>query len=479
MSKFNQTRSAGGVEGEPGPGPAKSSRRMFVKSYGCQMNVYDAGKMADVLAPEGYAETTLLEDADLVILNTCHIRERATEKVFSELGKLRALKAVRAAEGRQTKIVVAGCVAQAEGEEIFRRQKAVDVVVGPQSYHRLPELLRRAQSTPAVLDTEFPAESKFDHLAAPGPGVIRKRGVAAFVTVQEGCDKFCTFCVVPYTRGAEVSRPVEDIVSEVETLAAEGVREVSLIGQNVNAYHGETREGAVASLADLAARIAEVPGIARIRYTTSHPNDMDATLIEAHRDQPCLMPFLHLPVQCGSDKILAAMNRKHKGAEYLALVAEIRAARPDIALSSDFIVGFPGETEEDFGATLDLIEKVEFASAFSFKYSARPGTPAAEAENQIPDAVKAERLLRLQTRLDQQRHAFNRKMVGRALDALIEKPGRHAGQIAGKTPYLQTVQMEGSVDRIGEIVRVEIIAAGANSLFGRILPEQPAREAFR
>ncbi len=479
MSEFNQMRSAGGVAGEAGPGPAKSSRRMFVKSYGCQMNGYDAGKMADVLAPEGYAETTLLEDADLVILNTCHIRERATEKVFSELGKLRALKAVRAAEGRQTKIVVAGCVAQAEGEEIFRRQKAVDVVVGPQSYHRLPELLRRAQSTPAVLDTEFPAESKFDHLAAPGPGVIRKRGVAAFVTVQEGCDKFCTFCVVPYTRGAEVSRPVEDIVAEVETLAAAGVREVSLIGQNVNAYHGETREGAVASLADLAARIAEVPGIARIRYTTSHPNDMDATLIEAHRDQPCLMPFLHLPVQCGSDKILAAMNRKHKGAEYLALVAEIRAARPDIALSSDFIVGFPGETEEDFGATLDLIEKVEFASAFSFKYSARPGTPAAEVENQIPDAVKAERLLRLQTRLDQQRHAFNRKMVGRALDVLIEKPGRHAGQIAGKTPYLQTVQMEGSLDRIGEIVRVEIIAAGANSLFGRILPEQPAREAFR
>jgi tRNA-2-methylthio-N6-dimethylallyladenosine synthase len=478
MSGFDQARAAGEVLGEPGSGPAKSPRRLFVKSYGCQMNVYDARKMADVLAPEGYAETAVLEDADLIVLNTCHIRERATEKVFSELGKLRALKAARAEAGRETKIVVAGCVAQAEGEEIFKRQKAVDVVVGPQSYHRLPELLHRAKTSRAVLDTDFPAESKFDHLGAPGLSEIRKRGVSAFVTVQEGCDKFCTFCVVPYTRGAEVSRPVEGIATEVERLAGGGVREVSLLGQNVNAYHGETRDGVPASLAVLTARLAEVPGIARIRYTTSHPGDMDASLIKAHRDQPALMPFLHLPVQSGSDKILAAMNRRHKCSDYLAFVGDIRAARPDIALSSDFIVGFPGETKEDFDATLDLIEKVEFANAFSVKYSARPGTPAAEVQNQIPEAVKSERLLRLQTLLDQQRRTFNRKMIGRVLDVLIEKPGRHAGQIAGKSPYLQPVQMEGSLDRIGEIVRVEIVASGSNSLFGRLLPDRPAREAL-
>ena len=479
MSGFDQARSAGAVSGEPEPSPAKSPRRLFVKSYGCQMNVYDARKMADVLAPEGYAETALLEEADLVILNTCHIRERATEKVFSELGKLRALKAARAEAGRETKIVVAGCVAQAEGEEIFRRQKAVDIVVGPQNYHRLPELLRRAKTSRAVLETEFPAESKFDHLAAPGPSEIRKRGVSAFVTVQEGCDKFCTFCVVPYTRGAEASRPVEGIAAEVAMLAAGGVREVTLIGQNVNAYHGETRDGATTSLAGLTSRLAQVSGIARIRYTTSHPGEMHASLIKAHRDQPCLMPFLHLPVQSGSDKILAAMNRRYKRSDYLALIAEIRAARPDIALSSDFITGFPGETEEDFGATLDLIEKVEFANAFSFKYSARPGTPAAELQNQIPEAVKLERLLRLQAILDRQRLSFNRKMAGRKLDVLIEKPGRHAGQIAGKSPYLQPVQMEGSLDRIGDIVRVEIVSSCGNSLFGRLLPDRPAREALR
>ena len=457
----------------------KSLRRLFVKSYGCQMNVYDAQRMADVLAPEGYAETAFLEEADLVVLNTCHIRERASEKVFSELGKLRVLKAARAEVGQETKIVVAGCVAQAEGAEVFRRQKAVDIVVGPQSYHRLPELLRRAETSRAILDADFPAESKFDHLAAPEPDIIRKRGLSAFVTVQEGCDKFCTFCVVPYTRGAEVSRPVEDIAAEVGMLAAAGVREVSLIGQNVNAYHGQTKDGTAASLALLIARIGEVPGIARVRYTTSHPGDMDASLIEAHRDQPCLMPFLHLPVQSGSDKILAAMNRRHTRADYLAIIADIRAARPDIALSSDFIVGFPGETEADFGATLDLIGQVEFASAFSFKYSARPGTPAAELDKQIPEGVKSERLLRLQTLLDRQRRAFNHKMVGRALDVLIEKPGRHPGQIAGKSPYLQPVLMDGGVDRIGEIVSVEIVSSGGNSLFGRLLPDRPAREALR
>ena len=479
MSQFDKTGATGEILEEPRPNPVTTPRRLFVKSYGCQMNVYDAQRMADVLAPEGYAEAAHLEEADLVVLNTCHIRERASEKVFSELGKLRAIKAARAKVGQETKIVVAGCVAQAEGAEIFRRQKAVDVVVGPQSYHRLPELLRRAESSRAVLDADFPAESKFDHLVAPEPDAIRKRGVTAFVTVQEGCDKFCTFCVVPYTRGAEDSRPVEDIAAEVEMLAAAGVREVSLIGQNVNAYHGQTQEGVTASLAALIARIGGVPGIARIRYTTSHPGDMDASLIAAHRDQPSLMPFLHLPVQSGSDAILARMNRKHTRADYIALADEIRAARPDIALSSDFIVGFPGETEDDFGATLELIEQINFASAFSFKYSPRPGTPAAELDDQIPEAVKAERLLRLQTLLDQQRYAFNRTMVGRVLDVLIEKPGRHKGQIAGKSPYLQPVLMDGSTERIGEIVSVEIVSSEANSLFGRLLPEQPAREALR
>jgi len=477
MSSFDRLLAARNVSGETGQ--SSPPRRVFAKSYGCQMNVYDTHRMTDLLAREGYAETDRIEEADVVVLNTCHIREHAAEKVFSELGKLRALKAARAADGRKTKITVAGCLAQAEGAEIFRRQKAVDIVVGPQSYHRLPELLRRAETSREVLDTDFPAESKFDHLATPSPHQIRTRGVSAFVTVQEGCDKFCTFCVVPYTRGAEASRPVEGIVAEVELLAAAGVREVSLIGQNVNAYHGRTPEGAFASLAGLISRVAEVPGIARIRYTTSHPGDMDASLIQAHRDQARLMPFLHLPVQSGSDKILAAMNRGHTRADYIALIAEIRSARPDIALSSDFIVGFPGESEEDFAATLELVEEVEFSNAFSFKFSSRAGTPAAELRDQIPESVKSERLTRLQTILDRQRQTFNARMTGRTLDVLIEKRGRHAGQIAGKSPYLQAVQIEGSLDRIGEIVRAEIVSAGANSLFGRLLPDRAACEAPR
>jgi tRNA-2-methylthio-N6-dimethylallyladenosine synthase len=443
------------------------------------MNVYDAQRMADLLAQDGYAETACPEDADVIVLNTCHIREHAGEKVFSELGKLRGIKAERALRGQQTKIVVAGCVAQAEGEEIFRRQKAVDAVVGPQSYHRLPELLRRAESGQRAADIDFPASSKFDHLASPPPQRIKARGVSAFLTVQEGCDKFCTFCVVPYTRGAEASRPVASIVAEAERLAAAGVRELTLLGQNVNAYHGRTLEGSTVMLAGLCARLAKVPGIARIRYTTSHPRDMDASLIAAHRDEPCLMPYLHLPVQSGSDKILAAMNRKHTRADYIALAAEIRSARPDIALSSDFIVGFPGESEDDFAATLDLVETVGFAGAFSFKYSPRPGTPAAELQNKVPEDVKSKRLSRLQALLGEQRRAFDRKMVGRTLDVLIEKPGRHKGQIAGKSPYLQAVQMEGGADRIGEIVRVEIVSAGAHSLFGRLLGNLAPHEAFR
>jgi len=448
-----------------------------VQSFGCQMNVYDAQRMSDLLAPEGYAETERADDADLVILNTCHIRERAAEKIFSELGKLRLLKAARARAGKATKIIVAGCVAQAEGGEIFRRQKAVDVVVGPQSYHRLPELLRRAETERGLVETDFPAEAKFDFLVAPSPQQIRKRGVGAFVTVQEGCDKFCSFCVVPYTRGAESSRPVADILDEIETLAAAGVREVTLLGQNVNAYHGEDDAGSAASLGRLCALIARTPGIARIRYTTSHPGDMTADLIEAHRDEPALMPFLHLPVQSGSDRILAAMNRKHDRAAYLALCAEIRRARPDIALSSDFIVGFPGETDDDFEATLDLIETVGYASAFSFKYSPRPGTPGAELPDQVEEDVKSARLARLQDLLERQRQAFNHATVGKTLDILIEKRGRHLGQIAGKTPYLQAVQLDGEAELIGEIVPVEIIAAGSNSLFGRLAPSLDGQRA--
>ncbi|MGH8514242.1 MAG: tRNA (N6-isopentenyl adenosine(37)-C2)-methylthiotransferase MiaB, partial [Gammaproteobacteria bacterium] len=406
--------------------------------------------------------------ADLVILNTCHIREKAAEKVYSELGRVRAVKQARRARGLDTMIAVAGCVAQAEGSEILERAQVVDLVVGPQSYHELPALLGRVRDGgERVVATDFPAKDKF--LSLPERPIVRAQP-SAFITVQEGCDKFCTFCVVPYTRGAEASRPVDGIVAEVEMLAAAGVREVTLIGQNVNAYHGQMPDGAFASLASLIKRVAEVPGIARIRYTTSHPGDMGASLIAAHRDQASLMPFLHLPVQSGSDKILAAMNRRHARDDYLAIIADIRAARPDIALSSDFIVGFPGENEEDFAATLDLAEKVEFANAFSFKYSPRPGTPAA-LQDQIPETVKSERLARLQMVLDAQRRTFNAKMVGRTLGVLIEKPGRHAGQIVGKSPYFQAVQVEGSLDRIGEIVRAEIVSAGTNSLFGRLVPD--------
>jgi tRNA-2-methylthio-N6-dimethylallyladenosine synthase len=443
-------------------------KKVFVKSYGCQMNVYDAERMADVLAPEGFTETAVIEEADLVILNTCHIREKAAEKVYSELGRVRQVKRAREAEGRETKVVVAGCVAQAEGREIQRRAPVVDVVVGPQSYHRLPELIERAGRGRGVVDTEFPIESKFDRLPA-----VRGRGVTAFLTIQEGCDKFCTFCVVPYTRGAEISRPVAKIVAEAERLAGAGVREITLIGQNVNAYHGEGPDGRVWPLGRLLHRIAEIPGIARLRYTTSHPRDMDDALVAAHRDLPALMPYLHLPVQAGSDRILAAMNRKHTGGEYRRIIDNVRAARPDIALSSDFIVGFPGETAADFEDTMRLVAEIGFASAFSFKYSPRPGTPGAEMPDQVPEPVKAERLARLQELLETQRQAFNRGTIGRTLDVLLEKPGRHPGQLAGKSPYLQAVQLETDRHRAGDIVSVRIVRAGSNSLFGEAA-ERPA-----
>jgi tRNA-2-methylthio-N6-dimethylallyladenosine synthase len=453
----------------------KQPRKLFVKSFGCQMNVYDSQRMADTLAPQGYVETAAAEDADLVILNTCHIREKAAEKVYSELGRVRRLKEAAATDGRHLTIAVAGCVAQAEGEEILRRAPAVDLVFGPQSYHRLPELLARAARNGKAIDTDFPLDDKFDHLAAPSAQAVRARGVSAFVTVQEGCDKFCTFCVVPYTRGAEVSRPVARILAEIERLADAGVREVTLIGQNVNAYHGAGQNGRTTSLAQLLERAAAIAGIERLRYTTSHPRDMGDDLIAAHRDLPKLMPQLHLPVQSGSDRILAAMNRRHTSADYLNIVDRLRAARPDLALTSDFIVGFPGETERDFAATLALVEQVGFSGAFSFKYSPRPGTPGATMADQIDDAVKSERLHRLQAAIEGQQQAFNRRCVGRTFDVLFEKPGRYGGQLVGRSPYLQPVQVSAPQSLLGEIAAVTVTEVASNSLFGT-LAHASARE---
>jgi len=443
-------------------------RKVHVKSYGCQMNVYDSHRMTDLLTRDGYAETATPEDADLIILNTCHIREKAAEKVYSELGRIKKLKRQAELAGRSLTVAVAGCVAQAEGEEIVRRAPVVDVVVGPQSYHRLPALLAKAGRGVKVVDTEFPAEDKFEHLAPATTPATRARGVAAFVTVQEGCDKFCTFCVVPYTRGAEASRPVAGIVAEVERLAAAGVREITLIGQNVNAYHGDGDGGRPATLGDLLRRVAAVPGVARLRYTTSHPRDVDASLIAAHRDLAALMPQLHLPVQSGSDRILAAMNRRHSRADYLAVVERLRAARPDIALTSDFIVGFPGETEEDFRDTLRIVEEVGYAGAFSFKYSPRPGTPAAARGDQVADAEKAVRLARLQDRIDRHQAVFNAACAGRSFDVLLEKPGRLPGQLVGRSPYLQPVNVMAPSSLIGEIASVRITGVGSNSLFGAL-----------
>jgi tRNA-2-methylthio-N6-dimethylallyladenosine synthase len=448
---------------------AQPVRRVFIKSFGCQMNVYDSQRMADVAGREGYEEARSIEDADLIVLNTCHIRERASEKIYSELGKIRELKDDRASEGRETTLVVAGCVAQAEGAEIVRRQPAVDVVVGPQNYHRLPQLLRARRRGVGAVDTEFPLEDKFDHLPASTPEAIRARGVSAFVTVQEGCDKFCSFCVVPYTRGGEVSRPVAKVLAEIERLARAGVSEITLLGQNVNAYHGRGEGGRSASLADLIAAAAKIPGVSRIRYATSHPNDMSDDLIRAHRDVGALAPYLHLPIQSGSDRILSAMNRRHSARDYLDLVARVRRARPDIALSSDFIVGFPGESDADFEATLALVHEVGFASSYAFKYSARPGTPAAETEPQIDEGTKAERLAALFGLLEEQRLAFNRRLIGRRFDVVFEKAGRREGQIIGRSPYMQSVYAEGDLSLIGAMAPVEIVGVGPNSLIGRLV----------
>jgi tRNA-2-methylthio-N6-dimethylallyladenosine synthase len=443
------------------------AKRVFIKTYGCQMNVYDSARMAELLAPLGFVKTEAVEEADLVILNTCHIREKAAEKVYSELGQVRRLKMAKARRGGAMMIAVGGCVAQAEGEELQRRAPFVDLVFGPQTYHRLPELLARADRAEGagVIDTSFPAEPKFDSL----PSRASRSAVTAFLTVQEGCDKFCTFCVVPYTRGAEYSRPVMEVVAEARRLVAAGAREITLLGQNVNAYHGRDADGESRGLGDLVRRLAEIPGLDRIRYTTSHLRDVDDGLVAAHRDVPQLMPYLHLPVQSGSDPVLAAMNRRHTADDYRRVVERLRRARPDLALSSDFIVGFPGESEADFAATLALVAAIGFAQAFSFKYSRRPGTPAA-ALRQVPETVKEERLAVLQDLLRRQQRQFNEACIGRALPVLLEKPGRHPGQLVGRSPYLQSVYVRAAAERCGAIVTARITGAGQNSLSGILAP---------
>ena len=440
----------------------RPSKKLHIKTYGCQMNVYDSERMTDILRPLGYEVSDTPDGADLVLLNTCHIREKASEKVYSEIGRLKELREEKEArgEGRMT-IAIAGCVAQAEGQEIMNRAPAVDLVIGPQAYHQLPELIARTHRTKGErLAADFAPDAKFDALTADR----EVTGPTAFLTVQEGCDKFCTFCVVPYTRGAEWSRPVESILDEAKALAAKGVREITLLGQNVNAYNGSG-----STLARLMYALAEIPGLDRLRYTTSHPNDMGDDLINAHRDLPALMPYLHLPVQSGSDKILRAMNRKHGRQAYIDLIARIKAARPDLALSGDFIVGFPGETDKDFEDTLDLVRQVGHASAFSFKYSPRPGTPAASMPNQVEAHVADERLQRLNALIIEQQQAFKETLVGRTLDVLFEKKGRYGRQAIGRSPYLQSVYVEDADHLMGQIVPVKIVANGNNSLQGALV----------
>ncbi len=457
------------------------AKLLFIKSYGCQMNVYDAGRMADVLAPLGYTSTDDADGADVVILNTCHIREKAAEKVYSEIGRLRARRGAgrpRSDAGAGPVVVIAGCVAQAEGAEVLRRAPWVDVVVGPQAYHRLPALIARARAGGrAVLDTEFPAESKFDHL----PEETAATGPACFLTIQEGCDKFCSFCVVPYTRGAEFSRPAADVLAEAGRLVAAGAREITLLGQNVNAYHGAAPDGADEwGLARLIRALAGIESLERIRYTTSHPNDMDEALIATHAEVPELMPYLHLPVQSGSDAVLAAMGRRHSAEDYLHLVERLRAARPDLALSSDFIVGHPGETEADFAATLALVRAVGYAQAYSFKFSARPGTPAAGLDGQIGEAEKSDRLAELQALLSEQQRRFNEACRGRRMPVLFDRRGRRPGQVAGRSPFLQAVHVDCGEDMAalvqGRILEVAITQAHPNSLQGSFAAAAPGRE---
>ncbi|PHS76508.1 MAG: tRNA (N6-isopentenyl adenosine(37)-C2)-methylthiotransferase MiaB [Robiginitomaculum sp.] len=443
-----------------------NTKTLFIKTYGCQMNVYDSERMRDVLAPVGYVPVDSPDGADLVVLNTCHIREKAAEKVYSELGRIRKLKEKKEAAGGTMKVAVAGCVAQAEGEEIMRRAPVVDLVLGPQSYHKLPEMIARvSRQLGERLETDFDTQEKFDLM----PQTRTVDGPTAFLTIQEGCDKFCTFCVVPYTRGAEFSRPVDQIVAEARALIAQGVREITLLGQNVNAYHGDAPklEGdAIWGLGQLIRHLAKIGGLDRLRYTTSHPRDMDDALIEVHKDEPTLMPYLHLPLQAGSDRILKAMNRGHTYAEFKDLVAKIRAAKPELALSSDFIVGFPGESELDFKRTLEAVEEIGFASSFSFKYSARPGTPGAALPGQVPEDVKSERLARLQKLLTSQQLAFNKSLLGKTLSVLVEGTSRGENELFGRAPYLQGTHFTGDESLIGQVALVKITDAGQNSLRG-------------
>ncbi|MFM7348599.1 MAG: tRNA (N6-isopentenyl adenosine(37)-C2)-methylthiotransferase MiaB [Erythrobacter sp.] len=445
--------------------PQTPPRTYRVKSFGCQMNVYDGERMGELLAEQGIAPASEGEDADLVILNTCHILEKAQEKVYSDIGRL-VLAGKEA--GRQPLIAVAGCVAQAEGEEIMARAPAVSIVVGPQAYHRLPEMLEKASKGERATDTDMPVIAKFDALPAR-----RKRGPSAFLTVQEGCDKFCTYCVVPYTRGAEISRPFSHLIAEAQKLVEAGAKEITLLGQNVNAWSGEDDKGCPAGLASLIKSLAKIDGLARIRYTTSHPNDMDEALIAAHGEVEKLMPYLHLPVQAGNDRILKAMNRQHTAESYLRLIEKFRAARPDIALSGDFIVGFPGETEAEFADTLAIVDAVRYAACFSFKYSPRPGTPATTLENQVAPEVMADRLQRLQARIAEHQYAFNTASVGKTCEVLVERTGRHPGQWLGKSPWLQSVWFEGD-HAVGDLVEVELAEAGPNSLRGLVRSARPA-----
>lgn len=451
-------------------------KKLFIKTYGCQMNVYDSERMADVLAPLGYGLTDAADGADMVILNTCHIREKAAEKVYSDLGRIRPMQKSRTESGERMIVAVAGCVAQAEGEEILSRAPYVDMVFGPQTYHRLPEMVSKAMRAAGekILDTDFPVEDKFDHLPEERTD---KAAVTAFLTIQEGCDKFCTFCVVPYTRGAEFSRPVSAIVEEAKRLTASGVREITLLGQNVNAYHGEAADGREWGLGRLCRALAEVDGLDRIRYTTSHPRDVDDDLIAAHGELEQLMPYLHLPVQSGSDRILEAMNRKHTADDYRRIVERLRDARPDLALSSDFIVGFPGESDQDFAETIKLVTDIGYAGAFSFKYSERPGTPAAAASEQVDDTLKSERLTALQQLLESQQAAFNASVIGKTLPVLIEKKGRQDDQLVGRSPYLQPVHLSVTESRhsilIGTIMDCKITHMTGHSLFADMVEMSP------
>lgn len=444
--------------------PVASTKKVFVKTYGCQMNVYDSQRMADALAKDGFVETGTMDDADMVLLNTCHIREKAAEKVYSEIGRIKMVREEKRANGSDLMIGVAGCVAQAEGKEIIKRAPAVDFVIGPTTYHKLPDVVAKARAGKKVVETDYAVEDKFEHLPSPTKKIVANRGVTSFLTVQEGCDKFCTFCVVPYTRGSEVSRPVAQVVDEAIRLVEAGVREITLLGQNVNAWHGAGADGREWGLGELLHELAKIDDLKRLRYVTSHPRDMDDALIEAHRDLPMLMPYLHLPVQAGSDKILKAMNRKHTGDDYRRLIDRIRKARPDIALSGDFIVGFPGETDADFEDTMQIVRDVTHAAAYSFKYSIRPGTPGADMPDQVPEDVKSERLQRLQALLTEQQKDFMQSLVGKQMDVLLEKPGREAGQIVGRSPWLQPVICDETIGNIGDIVNVRISQVLVNSL---------------